>query len=704
MLNLKSKLVLPSGGPRALLADTKRLVRAPATLELVLAQRRLDQLDGAFGALAKQYRAAVPVRVSANVSADSDGQALSGKLLVKAHAWGTGLDDACAEQAEAELSIGASLADDKLQLLVKAAPSGGGQAEISLDTKLAVNALLDGAALAWGPAKLRGQGQDLDLHSFPMLCKLPPSRTKFWLSASDLGTGPTKAKLSLDVDDVPAGDGPKLSLHLEGSSTASSASADGKIRLGGAEKGTFNAKVPLVYRDSQVPEVPFDQPLSAQVKIPSFPVAAVASFTDAIGRAGGELKVDLTVGGTIKTPDLHGFIELHDASFSLASLAQPFSGVNGRFELARDKLTIRSLKARDRDGKLGVTGYARYDAGRGGEAEVYLSADKFPLRQQGSIVGELSTRAKLAGRLDKASNLHLNLAIEEGRIWLTGKGGQQVQDLDEHPDIRFDTEAPGQREQQKEEEKQTGVTLALLRIETQKELWVMHEDFSVQVGVDMKLSTDNDGASLQGEVTLVRGELSLLGKPFRIEKGAIRFTGDVPPDPELDIKARYATPRGEVLIVQVVGRGSAPQIIFSGAANNAGDAAMLLSGMGSASAEGKAKTDAASFAAGVTAGLLAVSARRKFGDWVPMLAIENNASGAPSGARAGFDASKLIPKPMRGFARGMYVEGVVGSRSESQTGGVGVGVRVEVALPQDFVTSMGYGPGTVWSTDAYWSP
>jgi hypothetical protein len=101
---------------------------------------------------------------------------------------------------------------------------------------------------------------------------------------------------------------------------------------------------------------------------------------------------------------------------------------------------------------------------------------------------------------------------------------------------------------------------------------------------------------------------------------------------------------------------------------------------------------------------LAVSARRRFGDWVPMLAVESNAQGTPSGARAGFDASRLIPKFMRGFARGMFVEGVVGTRSDTPQRGVGVGVRVEVALPRDFMTSMGYGPGTVWSTDVYWSP
>ena len=335
---------------------------------------------------------------------------------------------------------------------------------------------------------------------------------------------------------------------------------------------------------------------------------------------------------------------------------------------------------------------------------MYLSVDKFPLRQQGSIIGELSTRAQLDAKLDAAKQLAIQLDISEGRVWLTGQGGQKVQTLDDHPDVRFGQEVAADPSEAGPAE--TSITLSELRIRTSRDMWLQHEDFSVQVGVELKLATHPDGTVLlTGQAKLTRGELALLGKPFRIERGAVRFTGDVPPDPELDLKATHALRKGGNLDVQVIGRASAPQIVFSGAATNAGEAAMLLSGIGNSGAESKAKNDAASFAAGLTAGLLAVSARRKFGNWVPMLAIENNASGAPAGARAGFDATALIPKFMQGFARSMYVEGLVGTRADSSSSrGGGVGVRVELALPRDFMTALGYGPGTTWSTDVYWSP
>jgi len=227
----------------------------------------------------------------------------------------------------------------------------------------------------------------------------------------------------------------------------------------------------------------------------------------------------------------------------------------------------------------------------------------------------------------------------------------------------------------------------------------------VQVALDLTLSEGEEGAVMRGDAQITRGELQILGKTFKIQKGVIHFTGDVPPDPDLNLKATYQPPSSQPLHVTVTGLASAPVLSFSGAATNMGEAVSLLSGVGKAkSGNQSAQQDVSNFATTLTAGLLSVAARRKFGDWVPTLGVETNAAGQVNGARAGFDASDIIPKFMRGFARGAYVEGIVGGASQSQGGSVGVGVRLDLSLPRDFVTSMGYGPGTRWSADLLWAP
>jgi hypothetical protein len=405
-------------------------------------------------------------------------------------------------------------------------------------------------------------------------------------------------------------------------------------------------------------------------------------------------------------------VALEDVNISIAKLAQPLRDINGRIEIKGRSVKIPKLTARDRDGKLKLEGYASLGADMQGDAGLYIETDKFPLRQQGTIIGELTTRARLDMKIPEDLKAKAELKILDGRIWLTGERGKNVQSLDAHPDVRFADEKVEQEGTAAEEEAagKDGFALASFKIRTERELWLMHKDFSIQVGVRIDLAKTAEGPRLTGEATIQRGELKLMGKIFQLSKdSAIRFTGPMPPDPELDIKATFEPPTGEPLIVEVSGLGSAPVLQFSGAATNAGEAVAVLTGFGGSEgqsqsgAEGDASSDMARVASNMTAGLLIMTARREYGDWVPMITVETGESGQPTGARAGFDASKLIPEWAEGFAKGAYVEGIVGT-NQSGGGAPGVGVKLEVALPRDFITTLGYGPGSSWSTDVAWSP
>jgi hypothetical protein len=117
----------------------------------------------------------------------------------------------------------------------------------------------------------------------------------------------------------------------------------------------------------------------------------------------------------------------------------------------------------------------------------------------------------------------------------------------------------------------------------------------------------------------------------------------------------------------------------------------------------------------MTTGLLSLGARREFGDWIPMLSIEQ---GDQTRVRVGIEADRLIPKFMRSFVRGAYVEGIVSSGDDSQGRGgqtattssatantaSGGGVLLELSLPSDFVWAGQYGPGESWSVDLNYRP
>lgn len=709
LLLLNGDLDWPGGNPRAALAQPERWKDARFSLHTELRPRRLDTMQGVFAYFSKLYAVSLPLRAGAKVTLSGDHGKLDGSAQVQAVIFGDRLDGRCALGAQSAVDLDARLAQDDVEVGIDIRTDGGGTVKGKLDATLALNAF-GGGEPVFGPAKLTLAGKKIAIHKLPGLCNLAGGSASFDLTAQGLGKQAPELDLSASISDLRAVNAPAVSMDAKARVGGKSAELSAELSSQGRQFGSVRAKVPLSYPTPSMPTVLPNAPIDAHVRFDQLPLANALAFTEAVGSVRGSASANIAVSGKLNDPYPEGFVQLDDVHLSVASIAQPIHDIDGRVEIKGRSAKIPKLTARDRGGKLSVEGYLSLREDLQGDGGLYLEADKFPLRQQGTIIGELTTRARLDVKIPQDLKARAELKILDGRIWLTGERGKSVQSLDPHPDIRFaDEKVEHDATPAEEKAAGKGIALASFTIRTERELWLMHEDFSIQAGVDITLLEDEDGPTLQGEATIHRGELKLMGKPLKLEKdSAIRFTGPMPPDPELDIRAIYDPPTGENLIVHVTGRGSAPVLEFSGAATNAGEAVAVLTGVGSAqsrNSDSQATNEMARLASSMTAGLLIMTARREFGDWVPMISIDTGASGEPTSARAGFDASKLIPSWLSGVAKGAYVEGIVGAAGTSQSGGsVGVGVRLEVALPRDLVTTIGYGPGPGWSTDIAWSP
>jgi len=88
------------------------------------------------------------------------------------------------------------------------------------------------------------------------------------------------------------------------------------------------------------------------------------------------------------------------------------------------------------------------------------------------------------------------------------------------------------------------------------------------LGIDSRWSTDLkiggsvDAPRLTGRADLVRGDYEFAGRSFRLERGLIRFRGESPPDPLLDIRAE-AQVQGLDASILVSGTGLKPEIRFA---------------------------------------------------------------------------------------------------------------------------------------------
>ena len=88
------------------------------------------------------------------------------------------------------------------------------------------------------------------------------------------------------------------------------------------------------------------------------------------------------------------------------------------------------------------------------------------------------------------------------------------------------------------------------------------------LGIDSRWNTDVhiagtvDAPRLTGRADLVRGDYEFAGRNFRLDRGVIRFRGESPPDPVLDIRAQ-AQVQGLDASILVGGTGLRPEISFA---------------------------------------------------------------------------------------------------------------------------------------------
>ncbi|MEO5577831.1 MAG: translocation/assembly module TamB domain-containing protein, partial [Sphingomicrobium sp.] len=79
---------------------------------------------------------------------------------------------------------------------------------------------------------------------------------------------------------------------------------------------------------------------------------------------------------------------------------------------------------------------------------------------------------------------------------------------------------------------------------------------------DLAISGNVSAPRFNGRADLIRGNYEFAGRGFRLERGIIRFRGESPPDPLLDIRAE-AQVQGLDAAVTVRGTGLKPEIAFT---------------------------------------------------------------------------------------------------------------------------------------------
>jgi len=625
--------------------------------------------------------------------------------------------EACTRLASGEVSLSGKLSGGLLHVALTAQSREHEVVRVESDLHAPLKDLLGGRADRVGPTGAAIRVTDLDLSQIPIVCERGRGVVNAQISGKDLFAALADLQIKVLAENMQWDESPPLAMRLKAYSDGDALAVrtrlqtgDGELRIDGALPIAFRTKDPLLVVDRA-------RGVALTTHWKAVDLASVLAYAPGVARSSGTLDGKVDVSGTLTSLRGNGTLDLHDVSFTLPQLGQRFSHLNMKALVDKRSLRLSEGRFNDLDGSASIAAQVSFDKPEYWLGELNLNARNFPVRKSGVMMGRADAGVKVAAKITP-TKADVDVKLSDVAIQLTTSDMGSVQSLDPDPEVHFvDAVLLRDEPEPVDDGGQTRTTsTAQINIETTAPLWIRRDDFAIQMSAKLKVLLGGQAPDMSGTIELHRGYLSLLGTSFDVKRGRVTLTGGERVDPQLEITAENTTPAGAKVQLEVTGFVGAPKLAFSinGQTVTAGEAMLALSGRGDPAGSKNMEDQVASAAIGMTTGLLSLGARREFGDWVPMLSFEQ---GDQTRVRVGFEADKLIPKFMRGFVRGAYVEGIVSSGSGNNSGGqyaasagaetntaTGSGVLLELNLPKSLVWAGQYGPGAAWSVDLDWRP
>ncbi|MEM1416947.1 MAG: translocation/assembly module TamB domain-containing protein, partial [Myxococcota bacterium] len=702
-------------------AFAEALERVPFALRATLSERRADELP-------RPFAPALAVRASADVELSAEeGAPVQGRVTARA----AFLDAACeGVETPPELDLSLALGEARGELVLRAAlagePAFAFRAEAPAPLRRWVG--MGGPAEA-PPLSVRGGGRGVPLEHVPVLCEDAAGTLDLTLDAAELGSSEPRVALQATARGARVRGAAPILVGLQAALSGAQADLDVRIVEGERPALTLVAAAPL-RTPAGVPELDPERPWSLSLDADAAPFAPLVAAVPDVVDPSGALDGALRVGGTGATvTDASGELRFDAVAFTIREPFQRIQRLDGGLAL-RDAdaggrgLVFEGLRIRDRDGSASLDGRIDTDASfRPRSAGLTLEMRRFPVRDEGIPIAYVDATARLDAEvregLAQARVRMRNAAVavppDEGRVAL-GLAG--------HPDVTYEDEPgfgaapfaaalpeleapPDERE---EEDDDALPHRLVLRFESSP-FFVRRDDFAIQLEPDVTVRADAERATVGGPVIVRRGYLELLGKRFELQRGEILFTGSAEIDPELDLTARHELGSDETVGVRITGTLVRPELAFTSSEEGLTEQEILdrlVRGRQSGGADQTANDQARSVLAGLTAGFLSQIARRRFGSYVPVLAIESDGTNQAQ-VRAGFSLDRLIPRWLEPVLEGVYVEGVFGVEGEGedaeQTGAsFSTSALIELLFPRRFVGTAVVDQQANWSIDVTWEP
>ncbi len=483
-------------------------------------------------------------------------------------------------------------------------------------------------------------------------------------------------------------------------------------------RSLLSAIVPVQWpRRAPYPVLVDDDEVAVDVVLEDTPLGPLLvrlpGFVDSEGRVRGQVRVE----GVFGDPRAHGELSLRHGRLGIAPMGQQLRDVEARLKLTGTEAELVDFVSYDAEGELRARGSMRLDRLLPRDLRIAIRSDRFPVRDEGSILAHMTGRALLEGEYHEGT-LRGTLRVHELNVRLPEELNRSLQPIEPHPDVELVRGGAHFDDIQEEPFHMR------LRIRSERPFWVRRTDLAVLVETDVVADWKDPELRLEGFLEVRRGYFEVFGKRFEVQRARTDFLGDVGVNPEVALVATHQLTGNTTgtVTVTVTGRLAAPEVEFTTSVPGCRDRSqaimLLLSGQcglerqaGAEEQERLAGEQATRFLSGILAGVLTLTARAEFGEVVPVIAVETGERVGSARVRAGWQADSLVPRFLRDIVRGAYVEGYLttagtDAQRAADTGGAStdLGALLELQFPHKIVGRGVVSSSGRWSVDLTYEP
>jgi translocation and assembly module TamB len=313
-------------------------------------------------------------------------------------------------------------------------------------------------------------------------------------------------------------------------------------------------------------EVPAAQPVRGSLR----GNADLARFNDLLAatgdRAQGRLNLDLTLGGTVATPQLGGLATVANGQYVNVEYGTTITDINARLRGDGTRLTIEAFDGRTPEGGVvRVEGAVNVDPTDPQALNLRVLADDARLVQIDLVTARVDGGLSLTGPLD-APQLKGDIRIDRADVRLPDRLPPSVVQLDvveinSDRGERVELYPKEKAEQPANGSANSGLTIGLdIKVTAQNQIFVRGRGLNAEFASDLAVSGTSADPRINGQLTLVSGYLEFLTKRFEFQRANINFVGDT--DPTLDVLAEASA--GDITAqVAITGRASRPDIALT---------------------------------------------------------------------------------------------------------------------------------------------